>query len=264
MLKHKMILAITLICSLFLIGYINSSDAFDIEEVRPYYSNWDLYDWGSGVSHYTYVRTSEPYYSVTWYVNGVYAGYNYGGHTTTETSNYFSVGTGSIKGNKYTIRADACMIDDDGNTFNDTDSYEVTVWKPQVETEVHGGGGQQLPDVSGRVELTRHYFDGINIIMEGSVSAYNGSDDDVNCHAWFKHTRFNGGGFDPQDNAPNEDIGSGQSYGPHSADTMVLNFFVGGSIGDESYQLNAHIHLVTGVDNRHVDSTNWFTSMDNP
>ena len=82
----------------------------------------------------------------------------------------------------------------------------------------------------------------------------------------FKHT-WSEDPQNPQEHpAPNDNIDSGESYGPHSADSMTLNFFVGGPIGDDGFfELNAHIHLKTGQDDRHVDTgTDTFNEDDNP
>lgn len=145
------------ICALFLFGIGSSEADFEIEEVRSYYYNYELYDTGGGVSHYTYAKTSEPFYSLAWYVDGVYAGSNYGGHAHTETSNYFYVGEGTISGTSYTIKADACLIDDDGNTFYAINSYNVTVYKPKYKTTpIHE---QDLLFVRGYVEISKQTYD---------------------------------------------------------------------------------------------------------
>lgn len=185
----------------------------------------------------------------------------------TKTEDYFSFPNlpGSLKGEKYKIMAVAWPHGEGNFLRIDSETYNFTVYKPRYTTKVHGDGGQQLRDVSGYVELSRHYFDGLNIIMEGYVSAYNGSNDEVNGSAWFRHT-WSKDRFDPLKHAaPSVKLGPGQSYGPHYTDSMILNFPVGGPIGEvESYELNAHIHLETGVDHRHVDHTYTFSDEDNP
>lgn len=252
--RFKTIAIAAVIASLLLIGFVVNSYAASAS-MSVYYGD----DWGSGTTVSASLTADEGIDFIDWYIDEAYD------HTTDyngETSVYEFLGTftGDIKGIKYDVRAVVSFVESSDADVSDT----FRVYKPKWTTEVHGGGGQQHPDVSGYVELTRHYFDGTNIIMEGYVSAYNGSDDEVRCSAQFKHT-WSQEPFDPlEHDAPTDDVASGGSYGPHYADTMILNFHVGGPIGDERYKLNAHIHMVTGVDNRHVDSTNTFTDEDNP
>ena len=69
--------------------------------------------------------------------------------------------------------------------------------------------------------------------------------------------------FEEEHNAPSIKFDS--MYGPYYTDSSILNFPVGRRIRDgESFKLNAHIHMTTGKDHRHVDSTNTFTKDDNP
>ena len=129
------------IFSMLLLGMISGSDAdFEIVEVRPFYHNYELYDTGGGVSHYTYAKTSQPHDYCDWYVDGIPAGFsNYDdGFTATEASNYFYVGEGTVFGKSYTIAAEAGLTDD-GKTFFATDSYEVTVYTEPVTDEITSG-----------------------------------------------------------------------------------------------------------------------------
>ncbi len=238
-------------------------------ELRSYNNTNVEYSY-NGETYFTfYVRTNEPYGGLLWYVDGDSKGGTIGDGNS--QAHYFGLNLpGSIKGNTYEIEVFAVGLDPNGNLVlptdnTDTETYDFTVLQPKWETEVHGGGGQQHPDVFGYVELTRHYFDGTNIIMEGYVFANNRSNETIRCSAQFKHT-WNKNPFKPlEDDAPSDDVASGGSYGPHSTDTMLLNFPVGGLIGEgDSYTLNAHLHMITGLDHRHVDSTNTFDKSDNP
>ena len=60
MLNFKTFLIAIAITFLMLAGFVNSSDALQIEEVRPYYGSNELYDWGSSAYHYVYARTDTP------------------------------------------------------------------------------------------------------------------------------------------------------------------------------------------------------------
>lgn len=249
-------------CFILLIA-VQQSDAIKITEFP---SDTEDISYNGYTYHMASVRTDKPIYHVSWYIDDTHVH----GETLDSTTNYASYYPydkipGTLQGVKYKIGVKVWEWDADAEEFRSaTDSYKVRMFQPKWETEVHGGDGQQHPDVSGYVELTRHHFDGTNIIMEGYVSANNGSDDAVWCSAEFKHT-WDQNPFDPlEHDAPTDNVASGGSYGPHSANTMSLNFFVGGEIGDESYRLNAHIHMITGLDHRHVDSWHTFTDKDNP
>ena len=234
---------------------------FQIEEMYPAYSSH--YDYGGGAYNVPYVCTSDPYDRVEWFI-GNKRHTSQGNGVKTSAAPTFYLTSDKVEGTSHTITAVAWYKADNGEMVSDTDSYTFRVYQPKVETKVHGGGGQQHLNVSGYVQLSRHYFDGWNIVMEGFVRAYNGSNDIITCRASFKHT-WDKKRFDPQEHAaPTVNCGPGESYGPYYTDPMILNFHVGGPIGDkETYTLNAHIHLETGLDHRHVDSTNTFTAEHN-
>lgn len=180
--KLQTFLIATAITFLTLLGFADKSPALEIEEVRPYYRNYDLYQYGSNsVSHYAYARTDKPYYVVHWYVNGNYVGYSPGANEgeedgPTEASCYFEVGTGTISGTTYTITARAWDQEDHNNDLSDTDSYEVTVYKPIVLTEPHP---KALDDVSGYAEISRHHRNGNDVIMGYYVSVRYYGDEEV-------------------------------------------------------------------------------------
>ena len=69
----------------------------------------------------------------------------------------------------------------------------MRVYKPITAWEIDGNNGRQLePDVSGYVVLSRHYFNGTNIIMRGYVFGYNRSENNIQVEAWFRHTEYEG------------------------------------------------------------------------
>ena len=144
---------------LFCLGFVTNGDAFRIVEMRPdNNSSYEDFDFGATsqtIWHVAYLRTDEPYYSVTWYVNNVQSGYNYGGHVETEA--YFLPHwlTGSIRGEEYVIKAVACRMDKNPLS-RDTDSYKLVVWKPVIKQ------GVERIDVYGYAELTKQYYkDGV-------------------------------------------------------------------------------------------------------
>ena len=265
-------IAVAMLCLLCLIGFVNSSDAdIEIVEIDAYgYAYSD-----GGISLCVYVETNEPYDEINFYLDGQWIGRVSAGNDVKTEAFFYSyvddAAEGSVKGRTYTIRAEAWK-ENDWDPSDDTAYYYLTLYKPIVESGVKTPTWEK-PRVTGAygwVELlSRHYFDGTNIIMDGYVSAYNPTDEECRGEAWFRHTRADEAGFQEQHSAPTEDFDNGESYGPHSTDPMTLNFFVGGPIGDEDrYSFNAHIHLnVHGnrtTDTWEVDSTNPFDSEDNP
>ncbi len=175
------LIAIT-ITFLTLLGFAGHSDALEIEEVRPFYWNYDLYQYSSSdVSHYAYAKTDTPYYVVEWYVDGVYVGYSPGANEgeengPTEASCCFEVGTGTITGTTYTITAKAWDQEDHSDDLSDTDSYEVTVYQPIV---LSSPSPKPLDDVWGRAELSKHYRSGNDVTMDYYVSVYYNGDEEV-------------------------------------------------------------------------------------
>ena len=251
-------IAVTITYCLFL---INSSYAAEITSLSTGYVGGDYGD-GGWVS--VRLIADEDISWIDWYINDEY-------DKTTMHSNgtrwvYTSLDgfLGRLKGKKNNITAIVWFWDGD-EFISDTESDEFRVFRPIVVTEVHGTRGQQHLDIDGTVVLFRHYHDGSSIVMDGQVVAF--SDDNIEYYgsAWFRHTRMdpNPVPFQEEHNAPSIKFDS--MYGPYYTDSSILNFPVDGPIeGDKSYTLNAHIHMVTGEDARHVDSTNTFTEDDNP
>lgn len=254
------------LCSLCLFGVVNSSEAAKITSLTTGYVGGDYGDGG-----WTSVRlkTDEAVSSIDWYVNDEFEEMTMHGPGTTWVYRTLDGLPGLLKGkkNKITVRA---WFWDGVNSRSDIKSVEFRVFKPIVQTAVDGRDGRQLEtDVEGTVVLYFHYFDGNNIVMDGQVFAWNDSDNAVNCDAWFRHTRMDQTAvpFRRQQPASSGVIGgeNNSSMYLEYADTSYLNFNVGRLINvGERYTLNAHIHLTTGRDDRHVDSTNEFTWKDNP
>lgn len=251
-------ITVTIICCLF---FINSSNAAEITSLTPLYVGGDYGD-GGWVSVRLIADADISY--IDWYINGRH-------EKTTMHSNgtrwvYTSLDgfPGKLKGKKNSITAKVCFWDGDEFIFRHR-SVEFRVFRPIVVNEVHGTRGQQHPDIEGTVLLFRHYHDGSSIVMDGQVVAFSKDNNEYNGSAWFRHTRMDPTPvpFKEEHKAPS--IRFNSMYGPYYTDSSILNFPTGGLIRDgESYTLNAHIHMVTGEDPRHVDSTNEFTKDDNP
>ena len=165
-------LTVATIMMLFCLGFVASGDAFRIVEMRPdNNSSYEDTDYGATsqtIWHVAYLRTDEPYYSVTWYVNNVVSGYSYGGHVATEATFWPHWLTGDISGANYVIKAVACRMDKNPLS-TDTDSYNLVVWKPKIRQ------GVERIDVYGYSELTKQYYDNGVITTSQYVHARGGS-----------------------------------------------------------------------------------------
>ena len=136
MFKFKSTLIALAILFIF-ISCVGNSYAFEIVEMDPadgssvevYYDSW--YDY---LPHGASLSTDEPYYAVSWYVDGVYVGTNGGGNPE-DTEAYFGFYnlTGSSTGTTYTIRAEAWSIGTAENpSVSDTATYTLTVYAFEI------------------------------------------------------------------------------------------------------------------------------------
>lgn len=129
------------IAFLFVIGISQSQADFEIEEMYPSYGSY--YDYTGSLYHTAYVKTSEPYYVVDWYINGKFVYSSYGDNVKTEAK--FSPNRadypGTPLGQYYTIKAVAWSLYDENieNHHSDTDSYEVIVYTPTQYNSFFGG-----------------------------------------------------------------------------------------------------------------------------
>ncbi len=266
MLNFKTFLIATAITFLMLAGFVNSSEAAQITSLSASVPD----DWGSGANISAHLGTDEGVDYINWYVDSLYRQTSMHNSGTTSVNVDLGSFTGDIQGAKYEITAIAFFWDEDAEeSVPDDESYKVRVFKPMYTSAVDGNNGvPQHPDVNGTVMLYSHYFDGQNIVMSGSVYACNGSNDNVHCSSWFRHTEYDADrfptGWQRTTNGPSGPIEPGMSYSAYP--NSMIDYPVGGSIGpDDAYYLNAHIHLKTGQDDRHVDTgINTFTKADNP
>ena len=180
MFKFKSTLIALAITFLMLAGFVDSSDAFEIEKMEPnLWFTYEAYDYGYGGNHMVRLETSLPYYSVDWYVNDVHDSYSSnnfaGGNPGTLTFGNITGLTGSLAGTTYTIKALAHYA---WNTaLWDTDSYEVTVYKPFYTYAVAGKQTPDIPDVYGYAEITRYYRSGDDIILDYYADAFYAGND---------------------------------------------------------------------------------------
>ena len=130
--KFRILLSIATITALFTLGFVGYTEAFEILKMEPEDKNYDVRVDGSLVLHTATLETDEPYYSVSWYVNDVLAGYSYGGHAKTKASftptpPHFDL---TVYGTRHTIKAVACRMD---APLTDTASYDVTAYRPTAD-----------------------------------------------------------------------------------------------------------------------------------
>ena len=132
---------------MFLIGTNSSSNAFEITE-SP--SNSNTYLYGGWTYDTFYVETSEPHFSVSWYIDEVHS-YSSGDGTTT-SAHYCpnNTLTGDIKGITYQIDIEAWSAD--GNT-KDTATFNLTVYKPLTDYRQ-----EPRSSVWCYSEISRHYY----------------------------------------------------------------------------------------------------------
>ena len=224
-----------------------------------------------------YVKTDVPIYHVSWSINGEWVH----GETLDSSTDYASYYPydkipGILQGKKYEIEVLVWEWDADDEVFRSTTaSYTVRMFAPLTVDYGKKGTG-----VTGYVELTRHYFDGQSINVDGRVNAYNGTDNLCNARSWFRHTEYESAASNapptgwsvqdpPTDNPPRTEVASGKSYS--NSGSSYISYYVGGLILEgEFYYLNPHIHLeVSGngkTDVWHEAGTmiNTFGKDDNP
>ena len=144
MLNFKTFLIALAITFLILTGFVNSSDAFEIEEMYP--SGGGYEDYRGYLYHTAYVKTSEPYTAVDWYITDVQSGEDWSYAETdmgdgVKTEAYFSPNTsdfpGCFQGQIYTITAKAW-----GNASSDVDSYRVTVYTQSFDPMIDAHIGE--------------------------------------------------------------------------------------------------------------------------
>ena len=257
---------------LFVIGISQSQAEFEIEEMYP--SIGDYIEYTDSFYHYAYVKTSEPYIVVDWYINGNYAGYSTGDNVKTEAT--FSPNPyrypGSLRGKVYTIKAVAYSLYDENEKkhHSDTASYDVTLYEPFIETQTtreKGGGRKGDPHVSGYVKLWRQYFDGSVISINCSAYAYNSrkNSDSVEAYGVFRHTILNKPFDERETFMPSLEIAPGESYGPYVSGD--LSFPCTHIEKGDRWDSDAYIRLkINGrlPDDYFIGNVIKFTSEDNP
>ncbi len=263
-LKFKTIAIAAVIASLLLIG-LNYSEAASI----TYLSVDSNTDYGGGSDFYASLSADENISYIDWYVKQTYptsdadSDYEHV-HTSMHSSGTTSVSVrlglfdGHIKIAEYDIKAEVTFSDG-----SDSSTTTTSVYKP-----VFDDSGYQRTGVYGYSELTAHYFDGSSIVMDGYVSAYNGTGDNARGFGRFRHTATNKPLDELEEPLPNEIFEQGETYGYSTSDLMTnFNFDTGGELqGNDTWVCNAYLRLKVhqGVtDDWLAEDTNTFTHLDN-
>ncbi len=228
-------------------------------------------DYGSGANATAYVNTDAGIQYVKWSVDGTVNQWTMHEKGTRFVSQGFTF-TGDIKGNKHTIEAEVWFWGDDD--VSDSDSYTFRVFAPKtISGTVYPRGiakNKRGDGVYGSVDLYRHYHDGQNIVVDGSVFARNKTKVDLYASSFYRHTRFDVDTGETlwtrEDPRPNKSLpkegGTYSSYG-----SSMINYSVGGDIGEgQRIKLNAHVHLEAGGIVWHEENNAWtheFTEDDN-
>lgn len=130
-----------MILSFILLFGIGNSEGFEIEVMKPSFG--DYYDYSGYLYHSAYVKTSEPYYAVSWYLNGKYVGCSGGEADDIEAffafDSYAEDPPGSPHGKTYTLKAEAWSIGTiDNPSVKATKSYNVTVYSVPKTDDRYG------------------------------------------------------------------------------------------------------------------------------
>lgn len=211
-------------------------------------------DWGYGGNVEASLTADEDIYVVDWYIDDIYIKSSvYYEAPTRSVYAYLDTRTGGIKGIEYEVKAIAWYFDENDMFVSDTETDDVRVYAPKFIYGVKQPSWEKpnVTGVYGYVELSRHYHDGQNIVVDGYVHAYNGTDETCHATSWFRHTEYDANLFptgwskqDPPFNAPNPatPIGPGEWYDNYGS--SAISYKVGGDIGeDQVIVLNAHVHL---------------------
>lgn len=173
--------------------FVISSDAYEIESLSSDYGTI-VYDYGWDYILFT-LTTDVAYSQIDWYID-FHDDEGYQLQETVfndgkKTISHFNPDSlpGEITGKKYTIKADVLFIDADFNSFNDSDTCDIYVCKPIIETrtkrELMDNKTKYYPDVSGNVELSAYCRIGNDLIMNYIIHAnYSGDDEKATYTVW--------------------------------------------------------------------------------
>ncbi len=256
----KGLISIILLCTIILLGFINTSSA-DIEiETLEVYPTLDSYD---RFSMLVYVQTSEPYHGIDYYLDDTWIERAYGDGTRTVDYLWYDESDfgGELTGTKHTLKLS--VMQSSGNDVVVTKPFFV--FKPLEESRtVRENKGQEprYPHVSGSVTLYEQSYDGTNITIDADAYAQNasGAEESVEMYGVFRHTILNKPFDEIEVYMPGRDVKPGDSYGPYYSGR--LSYACSEIEEGDTWNSNAYIRLrldgSNGIDDYYIDHTVYF------
>ena len=256
--------AIAMLCSLFLIGFIVQSDAASAS-----LSVWADDDLGGGGSTQAWLTADEGIDFIDWYIkDGPDSDYEYEKTTmhngATSAYEYLGNFTGNIKGKKYGVRAVVSFEES-----SDEDAYDTfKVCKPE---EASNNGLGTKTGAYGYAYVSCFYYDGSSVVMSASAYATNPTnnpkakdpdDNPLKVAVWFRTNQFtgiNGREIQPErrDTKPTETVEVGNSSEYYTPNGMIVDRWVGTLAKGDKYYFLAHTHVrVFTVKGNHKED-NW-------
>ena len=237
-----------------LIGVVNSSDAFEITSLRSAYGS-EAYDYGGGICDTARIETDVNVSDIEWKKNGNVVGIS---QNVDSTQASFSISglTGHLHGNRYTIEAVAWFLDDEETWHDDTQSYDITVYKP-ISRSIPDGVRDVL-FVSAYVEIRKQTYDPALGVMNFGYyvsAAHQGDDKSATLKTEYKAS-FPDLGIEEKREADRGTITKIRSYFSDSGSLSAT--LTGGESGQE-YGGEAYVRLIVeadeGSDHYHLTNT---------
>ena len=183
--KQKSILTAVTLTALLFTSVANNSDAEFKYRIVTFPSDTEDTSWDGGTYHTAYLKTSEPYLWIEWWVNDKLIDIDWGDGVKKEDYFYPNDTTpGEIKGKKHKIEAFVAFTDVEDVEWNrlpwnwdymwevlrfmDSDSYKVRMFQP-----VWLSGTGERTGAWGYAKISRLYYNGTHIIMDSFTYAYN-------------------------------------------------------------------------------------------
>jgi len=233
---------------------VETSEAAEITSLSVY--SYD--DAGSGATVSASLTADEGIDYIDWYINDVYKRASmHSGDTTSVSVNVGNV-NGSIKGEKYTIKAVAWFYDEANETFvNDTETDNIRVYRPISDS------GYKV-DVNGTASLYSQTFDGSSFGMSGSMWGYNPTNKARLASGKFRLTVWKDGAQvgDPEEQVPPaKTLNQGDTYSASGGPSKSIGRPIRPG---ETYTTNAYVRIFVGTQTWVVDNPESFNDSDNP
>lgn len=260
MLRLKPIgIAVAIICSLYLVGLVNHSDAASVTSMSVYSGD----DWGSGTTVSVSLTTDEDILFIDWYIDDEHSFTSLHGNTQS-VYEYLGTFDGNIKGKKYDVRAVVSFVESSDAEGSDT----FRVYKPIYLSRTGENTGAQ-----GYAEISSFYYTGSHIIMSSYAYASNPTNNpeakDPNNNTlrvapWFWTQKYpapdGAGGDERRDTKVPEDIEVGETSqyfyaGPHTNEGLPFDRDIGtlGKGQKVYYKAHTHLHVFTIQGNHKED-----------